>query len=95
MHPLVTNHYPPLPKKDIGMKNLKSPPFIPFSFESSDQQVLSDIHKVIGDKPTIEFRLQFAPMWIVEKAIEKDKLNYQSLKSWEEICKTKVATQKI
>ena len=40
---------------------------------------------MIGYKPVSEFRLQFAPRWLLDKAIETEKQNYFSEGAYEEV----------
>ena len=66
---------PPCIDKDIGKTKLFTPPKVPFNLESSEQTVLQQIHEVVGDRQVSEFELQFAPRWILEKAIANEKEN--------------------
>ncbi len=54
------------------------PTKFPLPLESCEQEVLKQIRKVIGDKPVSENKLQFAPRWVIDKAIEKEKKNYKA-----------------
>ena len=40
---------------------------------------------VVGDKPTSEFKLQFAPQWIVDQAIAAEKENYLHANAYQEV----------
>lgn len=62
--------------KDVANVSVKAPMLLPHQIQSMEQQVLHQMYKVVGDKPTTEFRLQFAPKWTIDKAIHSEKDNY-------------------
>ena len=82
---LNTPHNPPRPDKDIGSIDVLPPPSLPIDLKSTEQKLLYDIKQVIGDKPVSEFRLQFAPRWLIDKAINNEKQNYKLAKAYEEV----------
>lgn len=51
------------------------------TLHSSEQNVLKDPTKIIGDQPVSESKFQFAPRWILEKAIEAEKRNFFEAKA--------------
>ena len=53
--------------------------------ESSEQEILRGIKDVIGLQPVTLSQIQFAPQWIVKKAIQKELENYTYKKAFEEI----------
>ena len=63
--------------KDIGDTAITGPSRLPASLESSKQEILRHIRDVVGDQPVSESKLQFAPRWILDKAIAKEKANYK------------------
>ena len=65
------------PIKDIGHTKVVSPDKIPTSLESNEQELLHKMRDVAGDLPVSESKLQFAPRWILDKAIAKEKANYK------------------
>ncbi len=76
------------PERDIGEYQFRMPTQLPLPLESSEQEVLKQIRKVIGDKAVSEKKLQFAPRWIIDKAIDAEKMNYKA--SVEPICRLKL-----
>ena len=82
---ITRTHELPEPEKDIGDTALVSPPQLPHSLQSSEQVVLHDMKRVIGDGPVSEFKLQFAPRWIIDKAIADEKSNYHDAGAYKEL----------
>ena len=78
-------HEPPEPQKDIDGTALMSPPQLPHSLQSSEQLVLHEMKGVVGDGPVSEFKLQFAPRWIIDKAIADEKSNYHDAGAYREL----------
>ncbi len=66
------------PDKDIGEYHIRMQTEFPLPHESCGQEVLQQIRKVICDKPVSESKLQFAPRWVIDKAIEKEKKIYKA-----------------
>ena len=73
------------PQRDIGEYQFRMPTEFPLPLESCEQDILKQIRNVIGDKAVSESKLQFAPRWIIDKAIENEKNNYKS--SIEPVCR--------
>ena len=67
---------PPSRDKDIGDSEVKSLTCTAARPESDEQKILQQIKKVIGDNTVSERRLKFAPQWIIDEAIAKEKDNY-------------------
>lgn len=67
---------PPEIHKDISTTKLNLPPMLPAQLESDEQKVLQDIKNAVSDESVSEFQLGFAPQWILEKSITKEKANY-------------------
>ncbi len=63
--------------KDVGEYQEGIPAQYPLSLESCEQQILQQIEEAIGDKSCSEAKLQFAPGWIIDKSIEREKKNYK------------------
>lgn len=72
-------------QKDIGETRVTQPTYPHFSLDSSEQFVLKEIREAIGDKPASESKLQFAPRWLIDKAIEKEKKAYIDNRAFEEV----------
>ena len=64
-------------EKDIGDTSITPPKELPTSLESIEQELLQRMRQVVGDQPISESKLQFAPRWILDKAISKEKANYK------------------
>lgn len=82
---VTESHQPPGPEKDIGETKVTAPPGLPFSLESDEQQVLQQIYATLGDKPISESVLGFAPRWILNNAIEKERKNYADVGAYQEV----------
>ena len=82
---ITRTHEPPEPQKDVGGTALVSPPQLPYSLQSSEQLVLHEMKRVVGDGPVSEFKLQFAPRWIIDKAIADEKSNYHDAGAYKEL----------
>ena len=76
---------PQRPVKDVGQTKIAPPPSVPIDLDSSEQQVLRDIHAVIGDSTVSESKLSFAPRWIIDKAIRTEMENYRESGAYEEV----------
>jgi len=76
----------PTPKqdiaKDIGTSTIQAPDSFPTSLESTEQELLLRIKDVVGDASVTEHKLQFAPRWIIDKAINKEKKNYKDKEAY-------------
>ena len=48
---------PPRTDKDIGKTKLFTPPKVPFNPDSSEQTVLQQIHKAVGDHQASKFEV--------------------------------------
>lgn len=81
----MKNQSPRFEEKDIGKVEINDPLSLPFSLESTEQQVHRSIYAVFIKEPTTEFRLQFVPRWVVESVIVREKSNYQSVNAHKEI----------
>ena len=68
---------PSRPEKDVGITPIISPDQLPQILQSSEQNVLREIKGVIGDRTASEHSLQFAPQWILQKAIDKERNEYR------------------
>ena len=82
---LAESHDPPRPDRDIGSTPIAPPPSLPVRLESSEQSILQSLRTIVGDKPVSEFRLQFAPRWLLDKSIETEKQNYFAENAYEEV----------
>ena len=76
---------PPRPERHIGSTPVAPPPSLPARLESSEKIILQEIRNVVGDKPVSEFRLQFAPRWLLDKSIDTEKENYFAEGAYEEV----------
>lgn len=63
------------PDKGIGQTSVTAPKSNA-SLQSTEQILLRQIRDIIGCDPVTESKLQFAPRWILDKAIVKEKANY-------------------
>lgn len=63
-------------EKDIAHVSFKVPSLHPHQLLLTEQQVLGHIYKVVGHKPSTEFRLPFAPNFIIDKAMHSERDNY-------------------
>lgn len=79
----MQSHEFSVPEKYIGRVLISTSLFASYSLILSEYKVLKSNYDVIEDKPTTEFSLQFAPKWIVEKAISTEVTNYKFLNSYE------------
>ena len=68
---------PPCPEKDVGVTQIVSPDQLPKMLQSSEQKVLREIKDVIGVRTASEHSLQFAPQWILQKAIDNERDEYR------------------
>ena len=68
--------------KDIGDTKLTAPKSLPTELQSHEQEVLRKIREIVGDQPVSESKLQFAPRWILDKAIAKEKANYKEKEAY-------------
>ena len=65
------------PERDVGNTSILSHEQVPDFLKSSEQKVLEGIKSVIGDRTASESQLQFAPQWILQKAIDKELSEYR------------------
>lgn len=77
---LTDSFDPPRPENEICDLMICNAP-VDFRLQYSEQHILKQIQSAIGDKPTTELRLQFAPRWIVQKAIDNKRKTYE-LSEW-------------
>ena len=64
-------------EKDIGSHS-GGPADSNCKMESDEQEILRKIRDVVGYEPVSEARLQFAPSWLIQKAIDAELNNYKS-----------------
>lgn len=50
-----------------------------------EQEILHNMYEVLAENPTSNFQLQFAPRWILRKAIEAEKENYRKEGAYKEV----------
>ena len=62
--------------KDVGGTPIQDLKYLPMSLQSSEQTTLRQMAEVVGFQPVTEHKLQFAPRWIIDKAIHKERQNY-------------------
>ena len=55
---------------------ITAPTDIPTSLKKPEQEILKRAREVLGEKPLSEHQLQFVPQWVFDKAIAKEKKNY-------------------
>ena len=67
---------PPSRDKDIGDTEVNSPTCTAAQLESDEPKILEQIKKVIGDNTVSQRKLNPAPQWIIDKAVAKEKDNY-------------------
>ena len=82
---LDSSHELPQPDKDVGKTMIVKPTQITFQLASSKRKVLQNIQMVVGDKPTSDFKPQFAPQWIVRQPIATEKENYRRANAYQEV----------
>ena len=74
---LTQSFEPPQPEKSVGSTPIISHQQVPHFLQSSEQKILEEIRSVIGDRTASESILQFAPRWILQKAIDKELSEYR------------------
>lgn len=67
---------PPVPRKDICNVPVQQVPDN-YQLESCEQDILREIESVIGARTVSESQLEFIPHWLLSKAIEDEKKNYE------------------
>lgn len=67
----------PEPEKDIGFTPLQPPPSLPHQLQTKEQNILQEIKSVIKFRHVREKYLEFSTRLVIDKAIEKEKANYE------------------
>ena len=62
--------------KDIGETRLAGAKDFNVTLSSLNQEELTRIRDLLGDSPVTESKLQFAPRWLLDESIAKEKVNY-------------------
>ena len=62
--------------KDIGETRLAGPKDFNATLSSLKQEELTRIRDLLGDSSVTESKLQFAPRWLLDESIAKEKANY-------------------
>ena len=64
-------------EKDLGSIKIIEPPSLPHDLESIEQEILRQLHDLVGNVQMSEADLHFLPCWIIDKAIAKEMENYK------------------
>ena len=76
--------------KDIGETRLAGAKDFNATLSSLKQEELTSIGDLLGDSPVTESKLQFAPRWLLNESIAKEKANYVDRGAYQPVSITNV-----
>lgn len=74
-----------IPAKDDGDTPVLPLSVLPTQLEAAEQTILRQLKEVLCDVQVSESRLEFAPRWVIDKAIQKEKDNFRDKKTFREV----------